>query len=716
MLKFLTQRAKWIIIGFGVFIFGLSQTDWLRNSELWQKAEGALIDKRYVWRGEKSGDTNIVLIGLGTTAFQLDTLSSNEIAASPTLQLMQQPWPWDRKVYAAILDKLMSGGAKVVMFDFVFASETDGDDEFAKMLKKYQDRVVIGEMIQDEQGAEGNTKKFIGPNERVVGDTESIVGLVDQWTDPDDAIRRIRYRTSIMRETSESQSADINPKIAAYLKQQVAEGKIPDDLTHITLMVAEKFKGKAIATPSPGQLKFIDYQGPSGTYRPLPVENIFVDALWTNPPFDGGLAFSNKIVIVGPMAEIFHDVHTTPFGLTPGPEVQAQILAALLKQSWLKSTSWAVNFAIALGMLFIGLEICLRIRNALLKITLLVVAVFLFFIGCQYTFSYYKLVLPMMQPLFCLIVPGAAGVAFQFALEQLERLRTRSLLERYVSKNVAKTILEDQRSFIESLNGRKQSVTVLFSDIRGFTSMTENSDAAKLVAQLNEYFLEMVGVVLKENGTLQKFIGDAIMAAWGDTHSLGSTEDARRAVSAALQMRAALTKLNERWATQPDRQQLKTGIGINHGDIIVGNIGHPQRMEFTVLGDGVNLAARLESATKQFHTDILIGEETEKLTREQFIYRSVGAIAFKGKTKPVETFVVLSDRSQPAPEWLATYHGAIRMYRNRQFDLATTMFRETLGEIGGKDFLCEMYLELCATHLQNPLPQNWDASITLMEK
>lgn len=232
-----------------------------------------------------------------------------------------------------------------------------------------------------------------------------------------------------------------------------------------------------------------------------------------------------------------------------------------------------------------------------------------------------------------MIVPATFGIAFQFLLEQLERLRTRSLLERYVSKNVAKTILEDQRSFIESLSGRKQSVTVLFSDIRGFTSMTESSDAAKLVAQLNEYFLEMVGVVLKENGTLQKFIGDAIMSAWGDTHSEGLAEDARRAVSAALQMRAALVRLNEKWTSQPDRTKLKIGIGVNHGDIIVGNIGHPQRMEFTVLGDGVNLAARLESATKQFHTDILVGEETEKLTREFFVYRNVGAIAFKGKNQ-----------------------------------------------------------------------------------
>ncbi len=134
----------------------------------------------------------------------------------------------------------------------------------------------------------------------------------------------------------------------------------------------------------------------------------------------------------------------------------------------------------------------------------------------------------------------------------------------------------------------------------------------------------MVGIVLKENGTLQKFIGDAIMAAWGDTFSESAQTDAHRAVSAALQMRAALVKLNDGWQGNADRKKLVIGIGVNHGEVIVGNIGMAARMEFTVLGDGVNLASRLESATKQFHSDILVGETVEALTREHlFIARLI---------------------------------------------------------------------------------------------
>jgi adenylate cyclase len=697
MVKFLSQHSKWIIAGFGFLVFGLTQTNWLTSSELWQKAEGALIDRRYLLRGERLPDPDIQLVGLGTSAFQLDALSTNEIAASPTLQLMQQPWPWDRRVYAAVLEKLMSGGAKVVVFDFVFASETEGDDVFANDLQKYKEHVVIGEAFSDEKGSDSKTKKLTVPNDRLLlPGTESIVGLVNQWTDPDEVIRSVKYRTSIEHESGLD--------ALGY----------PENLTHITALTVKKFTEQDVA-PADDNLHFIDFQGPAGTYRPSPVENLFVENLWrTN--FSSGLVFSNKIVIVGPTAEIFHDDHVTPFGDTPGPELQAQIMAALLHHSWLAGTSTLVNFALVLGLLWLGLEICLRINNAVLKFVLIAATAVIFFAAAQIAFTHFKLVLPMAQPLACLMVPALFGIVLQFALEQFERIRTRSLLERYVSKNVAKTILEDQRSFIESLSGRKQAVTVLFSDIRGFTSLTESSDAGKLVAQLNEYFLEMVGVVLKEAGTLQKFIGDAIMAAWGDTHCEGLAEDARRAVSTALQMRAALVRLNERWAAQPDRVKLKIGIGVNHGEIIVGNIGHPQRMEFTVLGDGVNLASRLESATKQFHMDILVGETVEALTRDQFIYRSIGAVAFKGKTKPIEVFTLLSDRSKPAPVWLAKYHDGVRLYRERQFAAATARFQEVEQEIGGEDFLCRMYIGRCTACLQQTLASDWDGSFTLTEK
>jgi adenylate cyclase len=720
MLRFLIHRPKWIVVAVGILVFWLTQNAWLTKSHYWQKADGALIDRRYLLRNEVLPDPNIKLIGLGTTSFQLDSLAPEEIAASPTLQKMQQPWPWDRSVYAAILEKLMGAGAKVVMFDFVFASETEGDDVFAKALEKYKDHVVIGAMLANEQGSDSATKKLTLPSERLLlPGTESVVGLVNIWTDSDDIVRRARYQTSVERERLEVSAtavkSDLDPRIITFYQKQIREGKIPDSLKHITARVAEKYQGKT-HTPSPEKKTFINFQTPPGSYRAWPVEDMFVDNLWKAKPFKGGLAVSNKIVIVGPMAEIFHDVHATPFGETPGPEIQAQMLAALLQGNWLTETSESANFWFALTAVLLALLICFGIPQALLKGLLLIGVTVAFIVACQLAFTNYNLIVSMMPPLFCLVVTGLFGVIFEYALEQIERRRYRNVLDRYVSKNVAKTILEDRRSFVEALKGRKQPVTVLFSDIRGFTTMTESSDADKLVAQLNEYFSDMVGSVLQHNGTLQKFIGDAIMAVWGDTHSKGVDVDARGAVTAALQMRAALAKLNADWKNSSDRLKLSIGIGINHGEVIVGNIGHPQRMEFTVLGDGVNLAARLESSTKQFHTDILVGEEAEKLTREHFIYRKVGAIAFKGKTKPVETFMLVSDVSVPPPAWLAMHHKAIDLYRAQKFSLAMELFATVQKELGQEDYLCEMYILRCAALSESAPPERWDGSFTLAEK
>ena len=190
MVRFFLHRPKWIVVIVGILVFWLTQNAWLTKSHLWQKAEGTLIDRRYLLRNETLPDANIKLIGLGTTSFQLDSLAPEEIAASPTLQKMQQPWPWDRSVYAAILEKLMGAGAKVVMFDFVFASETEGDEVFASALEKYKDRVVIGEMTANEEGAVGKTKKLTTPNARLLSPgEESLAGLVDIWTDTDDIVR-----------------------------------------------------------------------------------------------------------------------------------------------------------------------------------------------------------------------------------------------------------------------------------------------------------------------------------------------------------------------------------------------------------------------------------------------------------------------------------------------------------------------------------------------
>jgi adenylate cyclase len=703
MLRFLIHRPKWIVAVVGILFFLLAQSDWLTDSLLWQKGEGMLIDRRYLNRPFQKSYPAIKLVGIQNSTISLDELAPEEIAASPALKLMQHPWPWDRTVYAAVLEKLMAVGAKVVVFDFVFASETEGDDVFAQALQKYKDHVVIGAQFSPEESNGEIFEKYTTPNAKLLlPGTDEIIGLVNIWADPDEIQRRGKYLTSKEREAPQTK------KFAGTL--------YPDNLIHISALAVKKFAGH-VSTPPYEHANFINFRGPAGTYDALPLEKMFVEQLWKAPPFKSGVIFSNKIVVVGPMADIFHDIHSTPFGDMPGPEIQAQMMATLLKDSSLSEPSAKTDFAIALGAMILALLICLGIPQALLKGLLLIAATLAFLVGCQLAFNDHNLVVPMMPALFCFVATGSFGIIFEYTLEQLERRRYRHIFNRYVSKNVAKLILEDTRSVEDSLRGIKKPVSILFSDIRGFTTMTEKTDAAKLVAQLNEYFAEMVDIIQERNsGTLQKFIGDAIMAAWGDTHTLGAKEDARRAVAAALEMRRGLVKLNAMWKDNPDRILLATGIGVNHGEVVYGNIGSKERTELTVLGDGVNLAARLESATKQFHTDILVGEQVEKLTREHFVFRAVDLMTVKGKTKPVEVFGLLSDRSQPPPGWLAIYHEAIKLYRGRKFPEAAARFEAARAEMGGEDFLCTMYRLRCSAYEQKPPPEDWDGSFTLEEK
>jgi adenylate cyclase len=189
-----------------------------------------------------------------------------------------------------------------------------------------------------------------------------------------------------------------------------------------------------------------------------------------------------------------------------------------------------------------------------------------------------------------------------------------------------------------SLGGQSLPVTVLFSDIRGFTSISEQMDPQRVVALLNEYFTEMVDIVMNEGGVVDKYIGDAIMAIFGAP--VPKPDDAVNAVRAAVKMRRALADLNERLVAR-GQPALRTGIGIHTGEVVAGNIGSERRMEYTVIGDAVNLASRLESSTKELGTDVLISEDTYELTKHMIEARSVREITVKGRAKPVMTYEVL---------------------------------------------------------------------------
>lgn len=697
MLQKLFNYSRLIILSLGFALLGLIQFTWFRHDfKPIQRLEGLLLDSRYLMRLSKPPHSDIQIVGIEASSLTLDTLSPDEVASSSALTLMQQPWPWDRHVHAEVLNKILESGARVVVVDLVFRGDNPGNPALAEVIQKYPGQIILASFFDSSQ-TEGDELQYVQPQSEIVGEKDvTISGYANIWADPDNVVRRSRYRTSLEREYG----------------LPATEGS---ELRALSFLAAERFKGPLLLTSQQNE-NYIDYAGVAGTYPVVPVEYLFVENIWKNSKaLANGATFKDKIVIIGPTAEVFKDVHQTPFGAMSGPEIQANLIATLLRNSGLREIDRKWAFCLEAAFILSGILICLQVHRAAPKAAMLFGTFFLYVMISGWLFEKH-IVVPMAPALASFTLAGSSAMLLQFAAEQYERLRMRGLLDRYVSRNVAQTILQDQRSFVDSLQGQRKAVTVLFSDIRGFTTMTEGARAEELVSQLNEYFHEMVGIVLREGGTLQKFIGDAIMAVWGDTHTLGTAEDARRAVKTAVAMRAALQRLNDAWQARPERMKLAIGIGINHGEVVVGNIGHPQRMEFTVLGDAVNLASRLEGATKNFKQDMLIGESVFQLTRQDFTYRSVDYLVVKGKTKPIEVYTVPDDpRPGPLP-WLARYHEALELYRHQEFSEASAIFREVIKSLGYDDSLCEIYQKRCEDYLLHPPPKDWNGVYLLKEK
>jgi adenylate cyclase len=247
--------------------------------------------------------------------------------------------------------------------------------------------------------------------------------------------------------------------------------------------------------------------------------------------------------------------------------------------------------------------------------------------------------------------------------------------------------------------------------------MSEAADPVALVNQLNEYFASMVDIVFEHGGSLDKFIGDAVMARWGDLQTDGPALDARSAVLAALQMRKELARLNEKW-TGEGRGQLSFGVGVHQGDAIFGNIGSEKKMEITVIGDAVNVGSRLEGLSKHYKCDLLVSESIAQHVRDEVVLRFVDLVRPPGKRTPVEIHHAIGRRDEVDPvfvKWLDEYHQAIALYRSREYGAAASEFSRLLQERTG-DALCALYIERCQRFEKDPPPADWDGAETRKEK
>ena len=291
--------------------------------------------------------------------------------------------------------------------------------------------------------------------------------------------------------------------------------------------------------------------------------------------------------------------------------------------------------------------------------------------------------------------------------------RVKSTMARYMAKEVVDKLLEEGEHV---LGGTSQEVTVLFSDIRGFTPMSERLGARQAVSMLNEYFSEMVEVIFAHSGILDKYIGDAIMALFGAPFQ--SPQDPENAVAVANHMMTALCALNQHRA-ELEQEPIRIGIGINTGEVVAGNIGSPKRMEYTVIGDNVNVAARLESANKHYGTRILLSEFTLQRLKTLPRLREIDLVRLKGKGAPLSIFEVLDYHTAATfpeiDEALRRFANGLQLYRNRDWERAGTAFGSVL-ELRPDDSPAQLYRQRCRHFAENPPKDDWDGATTLDQK
>jgi adenylate cyclase len=306
---------------------------------------------------------------------------------------------------------------------------------------------------------------------------------------------------------------------------------------------------------------------------------------------------------------------------------------------------------------------------------LIALAVFGFVV--YFAFAHLGMWLYAVVPAGTLIVNYGAITSFRMVTEEREKRKVRKTFERYVSPGVIRLIEKDPRKYFKQ-GGESKELSIMFSDIRSFTSMSEGMTPDELVGFLNEYLGEMTDIVFQRWGTLDKYIGDALMAFWGSPFP--QADHATRACSAALDMMARLQELNFKWEAE-GKKSFQIGIGINTDKVNVGNMGSSKRFAWTVMGDGVNLASRLEGQNKEYHSTIIIGENTYHEVREQFVCRDLDRIKVKGKTRPVKIYELMG-WMKDAPHYqdlLARWSEAQHAYLNQDWNTAAELFEDLVG-------------------------------------
>ena len=716
-----------------------------------EKLELMSLDYRFLLSDTQNPGNNVVIVAI-------DDKSIEQVGR----------WPWDRKLVAKVVDILSEAGAKTIGLDIIFSEsqvssekavlsdvlkkiekEKNGDNltalkgEIENSIKAFDSDEILAESFrnagntvialsmsaQDSQRSENQRKPaddLLENLKRFAYFLESDLAGLKEELKPITAGQALIPLNMFLDATASAGNAEaVSTDIDGVVRKEWMIEKYGDSYyPPLSFEVARLYMdipfenikinfgngietGKFLIPTDERGSYLINYYGPQHTFTYYSCSDILEGKI--SPSLLKGRA-----VLIGYAATGLGDKWVTPYGIMFGVEKQATLVKNFIDRRFLYHPKLSFIYDI-FAVLIIGTMLSFVLpKMAPMKSTFFTAAMLVLVIAAGIIlFISQSLWVNMVFPMLTVFVLYISITSYRFLTEEREKRKIKGAFQQYLSPSVVNAITKDPSKL--KLGGEEKTLSILFSDIRGFTTLSESLTPAQLVQLLNEYFSEMTDVITEVNsGTLDKFIGDAIMAFWGAPVEM--KDHALKSSLSALGMIEKLHKLRTKWDSE-GKPPVNIGIGINTGDVVVGNMGSDRRFDYTVMGDAVNLASRLEGLNKEYGTNIIISEFTKSELPDTLITREIDLVRVKGKLKPVKIYELMgeSDGDSILITKAKMFEEGISLYRNRQWQEAVNKFQEIKNQFSD-DGPSSVYIERCTAYMASSPPDDWDGVFVMKTK
>jgi adenylate cyclase len=588
----------------------------------WETVEHHATDLFFLIRGDSSITEEVVIVEIGDNTFNS----------------LDEQWPFPRNYYAHLIENLNAAGAKVIVFDIEFTETSDPQlDEYLAMTAEKYDNVIFAGKLNVHKTSQTTTEQIIPPVKPI---TQRGLewGTVNIAADTDGFVRRYQLYQKKGDEKFYSIGLLAISKYLSVNKDEFLESQR-------FLQIGNRIILKATRSSS-----IINYAGPANTFPRVDFADVLDDSTFTLPFLDLDVfytlaeqgVFQNKIVVIGVTGEEFHDNHSTPYlsvekQLMPGVEIHANFIDMALRDEFLQPVNFLHFLVFFLLFAYFIYLINLKIKPSVSLFVMLVIIIANFVAG-YYLFLTKGITVPILDIPVLIMVMYVLGLVSHYIKTAHERKFIKSAFGRYIAPELVEELIKDPKKL--EYGGSQKEITVVFSDIRSFTPYTESHSPKEVVATLSEYLTAMVDVIIKNKGTLDKFVGDEIMALFGVP--IPMEDHAYWAAKASFEMRLRLNELQEKWKSE-GKDIFEIGIGMNSGFATVGNLGSEQIFDYTAIGDTVNAAARLEAINKNYDTKnkIILSEATYKMAEDKLIVKYLDDVLVKGKSKTIRIYELL---------------------------------------------------------------------------